>query len=123
MISKSGKRGVVYFLAAYTGLRRGELKQLVWDDLHPDAERPYIEFRASTTKNGKMALLPLVPALADALRAAQARRAPAFPKVFRNGVPQASMLREDLEACGIVDQGENHHRCFLRKACPEPVLR
>ena len=101
LVSRSGKNGLAYFLAAYTGLRRGEMKQLMWSDVHLDAPKPFIEVRASTTKNHKIALIPLVQALADALRARRAKRAEAFPKVFRNGVPTPETLRADLKACGI----------------------
>src|SRR5208282_280251 len=52
------RRALPYMLAAYTGLRRGEIKQLVWDDVHLDEKRPYILARASTTKNKKTATLP-----------------------------------------------------------------
>ena len=45
---------------------RGEIKQLMWSDVHLDAPRPFLEVRASTTKNKKGAVIPLVPALAQA---------------------------------------------------------
>ena len=106
LVANSGKRGLAYFLAAFTGLRRGEIKQLMCADVHLDVSRPFIEVRASTTKNKKTALIPLVPALADALRAHLATRAPAFPRVFRNGVPTAKTLRRDLKACGIAYSDE-----------------
>lgn len=32
LIQSSGPRGLVYFLAAYTGLRRGEIRSLFWVD-------------------------------------------------------------------------------------------
>lgn len=101
LVGKSGKRGLAYFLAAYTGLRRGEIKQLMWSDVHLDAPKPFIEVRASTTKNKKSALIPLVPALADALRTHRAARYEASGKVFKNGVPTAETLRADLKACDI----------------------
>jgi integrase len=59
LIETSGKRALPYMLAAYTGLRRGEIQKLTWDDLHLDEARPYILARASTTKNKKTAVLPL----------------------------------------------------------------
>ena len=101
LVQSSGKRGLPYLLAAYTGLRRGEIKKLVWDDLHLDGPHPYIEVRAATTKNKMRAVIPLVPALADGLRERFKRRAPAFPLVFRTGVPSTKMLAKDLKACGI----------------------
>ena len=101
LVQSSGKRGLPYLLAAYTGLRRGEIKKLVWDDLHLDEPHPYIEVRAATTKNKTRAVIPLVPELAEGLRERFNRRAPAFPLVFRTGVPSTKMLAKDLAACGI----------------------
>jgi len=40
-------------LASFTGLRRGEMRRLMWDDVHLDEERPYILARVATTKNKK----------------------------------------------------------------------
>ena len=37
LVESSHKRGLVYFTAACTGLRRNELKQLLWTDLRLDA--------------------------------------------------------------------------------------
>ncbi len=77
------------------------MKQLMWSDVHLDAPKPFIDVRASTTKNKKSALIPLVPALADALRSLRAARGEASSRVFRNGVPTAETLRDDLKACRI----------------------
>jgi hypothetical protein len=81
---------------------RNEIKHLVWEDLHLDGPNPYIEVRAETAKNKKSAVLPLIPMLADALRERYARRAPAFPRVFRKGIPSVKTLTKDLVACGIL---------------------
>ncbi len=59
LFAVSGPRGVVYLTAALTGLRRGELLQLEWRDLHMDAEKPFVNVRASISKNHKQAMLPL----------------------------------------------------------------
>jgi len=101
LLGKSGKRGLAYFLAAYTGLRRGEMKQLMWSDVHLDAPKPFIEVRASTTKNHRSALIPLVPALAEALRVRVPLNSDKTGKVFRLGVPTPETLRDDLKASGI----------------------
>lgn len=101
LVKQGGKRSLAYLLALYTGLRRGEMKQLSWLDVHLDAPKPYLEVRASTTKNKKTAILPLLPALIDGLRQHQAKEDRTEGKVFRLGVPTAKMLAEDLKACGI----------------------
>jgi len=101
LIRSSGKRGLPYFVAAYTGLRRGELKALVWGDLHLDGPEAFVVARASTTKNKQKGMLPLLPELADALRAYRKEAGAKEGKVFRNGLPRVSTLKQDLAACGI----------------------
>ncbi|MDD3181120.1 MAG: site-specific integrase [Opitutaceae bacterium] len=101
LIERSGKHGLAYFLAAYTGLRRREIQQLMRSDLHLDAPRPFVEARPSTTKNKKTALIPLMPALAEALRVHLAQTSERTGKVFPLGVPTAATLRADLKACRI----------------------
>jgi hypothetical protein len=97
-------------LAAYTGSRRGEIQKLTWDDLHLDEVRPYILARASTTKNKKTAVLPLVLPLVAALKEWRATKHNLSGKVFRYGVPKAVTLLKDLAACGIkgVDEHGRH---------------
>ena len=101
LIGNSEARGVAYLLAIYTGLRRGEIKLLEWPDVHLDAPKPFIEVRASTTKNGKSAVLPLVPLLEQRLRELRHAVRAKEGKVFRLGVPTAKRLARDLKACGI----------------------
>lgn len=60
---------LLYLAAAFTGLRIGELRQVVWGDLNLDSTRPHIRVRASTTKNRKEAVLPIHPQLLDELKA------------------------------------------------------
>jgi integrase len=59
-------RKVVYLLAVHTGLRRSELAALKWGDVHLDAVMPFVQVRASTTKNGKPVAMRLHP---DAVKA------------------------------------------------------
>jgi len=106
LIQTVGYRGLAYFVAIYTGLRRGEIKSLLWIDLHLDVPRPFIAVRAATTKNKKTATLPLVPELVQALRTFRDQQETITGKVFRRGVPTAKMLRRDLAACGIPYEDE-----------------
>ncbi|RXK55095.1 site-specific integrase [Oleiharenicola lentus] len=110
LVAVSGKRGLFYTLAAYTGLRRSEAKALLWSDLHLDAARPYVLARASTTKNKKQAALPLLPELVEMLKARQAAAGPGDGKVFPLGVPTAATLRSDLAKCGIPAVDEQGRR-------------
>ncbi len=101
LISSSGRRGLIYHFAACTGLRRGEMVALLWADLHLDVAEPFIEARASTTKNKKTATIPLMPELAQALRDFRAQQRTATGKVFRRGIPKPFTMKKDLKACGI----------------------
>jgi integrase len=58
----------MYRLAILTGLRRGELSRLRVRHLI-FGKRPRIEMPGVLTKNGRDALIPLVPTLADELKA------------------------------------------------------
>jgi integrase len=89
LIETSGKRALPYMLAAYTGLRRGEIQKLTWEDLHLDETRPYILARASTTKNKKTAVLPLIPPLVTALKAWRAKH----DQIASNSPVSTSSLR------------------------------
>jgi len=50
-------RRVLYTIAAYTGLRRKELKSITWDDV--DLDREEITIRAENSKNSKAFTIPL----------------------------------------------------------------
>ena len=106
LIRSAGGRSLPYFFAAYTGLRRGEMKALVWSDLDLEAENPFILARASTTKNKKPEQVLLVPELAVALRKFRDFWGATAGKVFRHGVPTAKTLRKDLVACDIAPTSE-----------------
>jgi hypothetical protein len=56
-----------YLTASFTGLRRGELQLVEWRDVHLDSETPFILARASTTKNGREAMIFLHPEVAAAI--------------------------------------------------------
>ena len=101
LVQAEGTRGLIYFLATYTGLRRGEIKALRWIDLHLDVARPFIAVRSATTKNKKIATQPLVLDLAAALREFRGQQTATVGKVFRLGVPKPRTLRRDLAVCGI----------------------
>jgi len=69
LLNVAGDYRLVYLTAAYTGLRQGELRQLLWADVELDHARPHIRARAATTKNRKEAVIPLHPELVRELRA------------------------------------------------------
>lgn len=67
LLAVAGAQRIVYLTAALTGIRQGELKELVWGDLNLTGEKPSVTVRASVSKNHKLACLPLHPALVSAL--------------------------------------------------------
>ncbi len=107
LLSHSGPRQFAYALAALTGLRRGELKRLLWADVHLDDVRPWIEVRASTTKNKRPATMFLVPQLVVLL---ERNRGKGVGLVLPKGVPGVDMLTKDLIAAGIPPQDERGFR-------------
>ena len=109
LVAVSGERGVVYLTAAFTGLRRGELGQLKWSDVHLDAAKPFINARAAISKNHKQCSLPLTPAVVEKLRRHRPEDAEPGDLVFRRLIPRMDRFRKDLEAAGIPyvdDKGE-----------------
>ena len=59
LLGIAGTRKVVYLTAVYTGLRRSEMAALERRDLHLEGEKPFINVRASTTKNHQQAVIAL----------------------------------------------------------------
>jgi integrase len=118
-------RGLAYFMAIATGLRHGELRALMWADIHFEA-KSYISVRAATTKTHEKATIPLIPLLAQRLLKFKGKCPNPSGKVFFNGVPRARRLKEDLESLGIkyrneLDQYADFHA--LRHTCATLLSR
>ncbi len=92
-------RSLCYLAACLTGLRRGELKQLEWADVHLDSTTPHIALRASTTKAGRADTVPLNGQIAGALRVARPKGWQATDRVFR--VPKVQTFYDDLKRAGV----------------------
>jgi integrase len=101
LLAAAGARKPVYLAALLTGLRRSELEALQWGDVHLDAPRPFLNVRASTTKNGKAAIQFLRDDLAAELRTLKPAGACEGLPVFADGVPSMPDFRADLAAAGI----------------------
>ena len=88
-----------YLLAAYNGLRRGELLKLEWKDLSLDGENPVISLRVSTTKNAKSFVAPLRNEVVNALLAIRPETisGKVFPKLPR----LHRMVAKDWKAANI----------------------
>jgi len=102
-------RRIAYMTAAFTGLRFQELQQLEWGDVILDGERSRLKVRASTTKNGKGATIPLMAVLEQALKDYRPPDPKPTDKVFRKGVPRSRTLKVDLEAADIPYDDERGH--------------
>ncbi|XHR28905.1 MAG: tyrosine-type recombinase/integrase [Chthoniobacteraceae bacterium] len=102
LLGVSGARQVGYLAAFFTGLRRAELEQLQWGDVHLEADPPFLSVRASTTKNHKRADIVLHPQLESELRALHPAEPKAGDLVFPAGcIPAMETMRKDLAAAGI----------------------
>ena len=93
-------RRAVYLTAAFTGLRRGEIAKLTWNDVHLDGAGSSVRARASTTKNKQEAILPLHADVVEALQMIQPADADPDAPVF-TAIPSVSRLRKDLDKAGI----------------------
>lgn len=92
----------LYLLAAFTGLRAGELASIRPMDLNLDSVPPTLKVRARISKNSREAVLPLHPEVADVFRGYLSGR-PTDRAIWpgRWHRRAAEMLRFDLAAAGI----------------------
>jgi integrase len=100
LLAVAGPRKAVYLLAAYSGLRRGEIEALQKGDLSLYSDNPFVKARASTTKNHEEAVIWLHPEAVAELRKLMPPGAPAGEAAF-DEVPSVEQLRTDLQAAGI----------------------
>jgi integrase len=101
LVSVAGARRVSYTLAAFTGLRRSELKLLEWRDIELQSERPCIHVRGSTTKNRKDAVLDLHPDAVRLLLPIASNAVDPGAYVLKGLLPKMPRFRKDLAAAGI----------------------
>jgi hypothetical protein len=88
-------------MAIYTGLRRGELSKLLRTDLHLDAAQPFINVRASTTKNHKQAILALHPDLVPELNSVLASLPARETRLLAHLMPTMITFKADLKAAEV----------------------
>jgi integrase len=101
LVAGSEWRGLVYFVAARTGLRQQELRELIWDDVRLEETVPYVRVRIVCAKNKAEEHVALVPEVCEALRAHRPAKYSPSALVFERGVPRAARLRVDSENNGI----------------------
>ncbi len=95
-------RGLIYAMAFYTGLRRNELKQLLWEDVRLRDGQGFLHLRSAITKNKQRADIALHDSLIPHLRELrQQQGADLHDKVFPT-FPKYQTIRKDWQAAGIV---------------------
>ena len=97
----NANRRRVYLTAAYTGLRKAELIQMVWGDLQLDHSQPHILARAVTTKDSNDAFIPVHPDLAAQLIDIRPKDAPDNAPVFPQMRDISHAIRRDMKTAGI----------------------
>ncbi len=110
LLNVAGEYRTVYLTALTTGLRKGELAALCWGDVRLNAARPFINVRASISKNHKTATMFLRQDVATALAAIKPQDAddnqPVFivpgRKRFYSHLKTAKIARKDSQG-RIVD--------------------
>ena len=101
LMGVAGPRKPIYLMAVFTGLRREELRQLEWGDVHLDCEQPFINVRASTTKNHKQAVIPLHSDVVTALRGLRPNDADPGTRIFAGMLPRMKRFCKDLKEAKI----------------------
>jgi len=86
-------------MAVCTGLRRSELKKLLWSDVKLDTPKPVVNVRKSIAKNSKDATIPLHVDVVVALRELRIG-AQEEDSVFSR-LPKIQTFRRDLKKAGI----------------------
>lgn len=101
LLQIAGERKIVYLMAVFTGLRRGELSKLLRTDLHLEAVQPAITVRASTTKNHKQAVIALHPDLVPELNTVLLSLPARETRLLAHLMPSMITFKADLKAAGI----------------------
>ncbi len=93
------ERSIVYHVAAYTGLRRSELKSITWNDINLEGEFPYIVVRDCISKNKITQSVPLHPDLVTRLK--DKRQGSGINDHVLQVPSRLYLYKKDLEAVGI----------------------
>ena len=110
LLKVAGTRKVIYLMAVYTGLRRGEPSKLLRTDLHLEATQPFISVRASTTKNHKQAIIALHTDLVSELETVLANLPANETRLLAHLMPTMVTFKADLKAAKIEFINEQNQR-------------
>jgi integrase len=99
------KRQIIYKVAAFSGLRRREIKELQIRDVDlSNPERPVFRLRAEAQKGKRAEVIPIFPECAEifkeVIKKRQAEGCGAMGKIFRK-FPVMDTLNTDMKAAGI----------------------
>ncbi|MEM6911490.1 MAG: site-specific integrase [Verrucomicrobiota bacterium] len=96
------ERRLTYVMGAFTGLRKGELRQMEWRDLSLDGDLPFVRARAATTKNKKTEPIPLHHDLVEVLRDERRKRVhEGMGENILQIEPRTRYWKRDLAAAGV----------------------
>jgi len=101
LIAAGGERGIIYLVAAATGIRRAELRSLEWRDVVLDVAHPFVLVRKSIAKNHKDARQPLPDYVARELKKVWSIDFGTNERVFKRGMPDMDTFRRNVWAAGI----------------------
>ena len=100
LLAAAGPREPVYTIAALTGLRKDELRQLQWRDVRLDQVKPAIQLRPEANKSRREDRVPLNDQATAVLRALRPMNAAPLDPVFAS-IPTLDTLKRDLKKAGI----------------------
>tara|TARA_R110002072_G_scaffold95141_3_gene209683 strand:+ start:4427 stop:5644 length:1218 start_codon:yes stop_codon:yes gene_type:complete len=109
LLNIAGNRELVYLLAITTGARKGELKEIRWEDVNENSDPPYLFLRFDTTKNDKRRMQYLTPEAADLLH--EARKEASTERLFRD-LPNHHTFNKHLWLAGIPKKTSEGIACF-----------
>ena len=107
------ERRLMYMTLVLTGLRRGELEALTWDDLDLDSshDQSWLTVRACISKNGKTDSIPIRADLTEELKSWRSECGNPNDASHVFNVPKrlVGTLKRDIKAAGIDPTGIDVH--------------
>jgi integrase len=105
-------RAILYATAIGTGLRFKELHSLTPESFDLISDPPTVTCLGENTKNGKIAVQPIRPELADMLRPWLSGKPPGRPVFAMTSAYAATAVRLDLEAAGVDSAASFDFHCL-----------
>jgi integrase len=96
----AGPRRSLYKVAALTGLRKDEIRQLEWRDVRLDCDKPFLQLRPEANKARREDRIPLSREAAKELMVNHRKELAPTDRVFP-GVPRIATWKRDLKKAGI----------------------